>query len=125
MFWFTDRQRLTLTLFATAALVALGLIAWQRRPRPLRILKGSADSPSVSEGKQWDAALEQARRIDINSASVAELERLPGIGPTMARRILAYRQQHGAFGRAEELLDVPGIGPKTYAALSDYVKIKE
>src|SRR5258706_15177309 len=52
-------------------------------------------------------------RIDPNRASVAELIRLPGIGPSLAGRIVADRDQHGAFASPEALLRVHGIGPKT------------
>jgi|SRR6267378_5273913 len=52
-------------------------------------------------------------RIDPNRASVAELIRLPGIGPSLAGRIVADRDQHGAFASPEALLRVRGIGPKT------------
>ena len=52
-------------------------------------------------------------RIDPNRASVAELVRLPGIGPALAGRIVADRDQRGPFGSAEGLRRVRGIGPKT------------
>ncbi|MBI4598249.1 MAG: helix-hairpin-helix domain-containing protein [Candidatus Omnitrophica bacterium] len=71
----------------------------------------------------WDLALSRARRIDINAASGAELERLPGVGPALASRIIAYRQSAGPFATAEGLREVPGIGPKTFEALRDYVSV--
>lgn len=52
-------------------------------------------------------------RIDPNRASVSELVRLPGIGPSLAGRIVADRDQHGAFPSPQALLRVRGIGPKT------------
>jgi len=50
-------------------------------------------------------------KVNVNSADLAALEALPGIGPELAQRILDYRQAHGSFARIEDLLDVPGIGP--------------
>jgi competence protein ComEA len=54
-----------------------------------------------------------AYRIDLNQASRAELLQVPGIGPALAGRIEAYRQEHGAFQTVDELIEVRGIGPAT------------
>ena len=62
-------------------------------------------------------------RTGINTASAAELDRLPGIGPALAGRILAYRQQHGRFQRAEQLIEVKGIGPKTFEKMKPWVVV--
>ncbi|MDP3064985.1 MAG: helix-hairpin-helix domain-containing protein [Chloroflexota bacterium] len=62
-------------------------------------------------------------RIDINSATAAELETLPQIGPALARAIVSYRTQHGAFASVEELLLVKGIGPATLEKLRDRVTV--
>ena len=51
--------------------------------------------------------------VDLNRASQAELESLPGIGPAKAEAILSYRKQHGPFRRIEDLQRVPGFGPVT------------
>lgn len=60
--------------------------------------------------------------LDLNTADLNALTSLPGIGETLARRILAYREQNGAFSRPEELLNVEGIGPgKLEAILNDIV----
>lgn len=54
------------------------------------------------------------QRINLNTASASELEGLPGIGPTLAQRILLYREQNGAFERVEDIQQISGIGPKTF-----------
>lgn len=59
-----------------------------------------------------------AGRINVNAASAPELELLPGIGPTLARRIVEVRQRDGPFRSLDELSRVPGIGPKTIERLS-------
>ncbi|MGE5508585.1 MAG: ComEA family DNA-binding protein [Chitinophagales bacterium] len=61
--------------------------------------------------------------LDLNLATGAQLEALPGIGPSLARRILEYRQQHGAFRSVEELDRVRGIGPSRLANLAPLVKV--
>ena len=65
-----------------------------------------------------------AGRLNLNQADAAELARLPGIGPTKARAIVAYRQLHGPFALVEELIRVPGIGPATLARLAESVSVK-
>ncbi len=61
--------------------------------------------------------------VSINSASTAELERVPGIGPSTARAISEYRSQHGPFPAVEDLTKVSGIGPKTLEKLRPYLKL--
>ena len=61
--------------------------------------------------------------IDLNRATQAELEELPGVGPVTAGRIIAWREEHRRFTRVEELQEVDGIGPKTYAQLAPHVRV--
>lgn len=62
-------------------------------------------------------------KIDLNRASMQELLRLPHVGPAMAGRIIELRLQRGHFGKPEEILDVPGIGPKTWEDMKDRVMV--
>lgn len=62
-------------------------------------------------------------RININEADEKKLSELPGIGPAMAGKIIAYREEHGLFSRIEELQNVKGIGPSKYKELQDKVTI--
>lgn len=61
--------------------------------------------------------------ININTAGVAELDKLPGIGPALAERILQYRNEHGAFGKPEDLKKVSGIGDKTYEKMASILTV--
>jgi competence ComEA-like helix-hairpin-helix protein len=119
--WLTGRERLTLAGLGLLALAGLGLLLWQRHRPPLTI----RGSPSPVEAPRWDDALESARKVDVNTAGVAELERLPGVGPTLAGRIVEHRTRHGRFRSAEGLSQVPGIGPKTLEGLGGYVAVNE
>jgi competence protein ComEA len=59
--------------------------------------------------------------VRVNIATAAELESLPGVGPTTAAKIVAYRQTNGPFGTVEDLLDVPGIGEGKLAGFRDQI----
>lgn len=59
--------------------------------------------------------------VHLNSATLEQLDELPGIGPVTAQKILDYRQEHGAFGSVDELDAVPGIGPARLGELRDLV----
>lgn len=61
--------------------------------------------------------------ININTASVNELDTLPGIGPSLANAIIEYRQEHGPFQSIRELTDVPGIGEKLYNNICNKITI--
>jgi competence protein ComEA len=62
-------------------------------------------------------------RVHLNSATLEQLDELPGIGPVTAQKILDYRSEHGAFGSVDELDAVPGIGPATLDELRDLVDL--
>jgi comEA protein len=62
-------------------------------------------------------------KININTASLDDLQKLPRIGPKVAQRILDYRKQNGNFKKIEELMKVKGIGEKVYARLKDMITV--
>jgi competence protein ComEA len=70
-----------------------------------------------------DPAGGSAGPIDLNTATVAELDTLPGVGPVLAQRILDWRAQHGQFASVDQLSDVPGIGDARMAQLRDLVRV--
>ena len=82
-----------------------------------------ADAVETDRDVPQEAFLPDTTPLDLNTATAEELERLPGIGPELAERILAHRTQHGAFETIEELMEVPGIGEGKLAALEGYVQI--
>jgi competence protein ComEA len=61
------------------------------------------------------------RPINLNTATVTELMQLPRVGQKTAERIIAFRKQHGGFQRPEELMNVKGIGEKSYAKLKPFL----
>jgi competence ComEA-like helix-hairpin-helix protein len=70
-----------------------------------------------------DVLAQSAKVIDINSASIQELDELPGIGPAIAARIVEYREKNGPFGKIEDLMEVRGIGEKKFLSLKDRVTV--
>lgn len=64
-----------------------------------------------------------SKRINLNTASKAELETLPGIGPVRAQAIIGYRTQHGGFKNIEEIKNVEGIGEITFKKVEDMVTV--
>ena len=59
--------------------------------------------------------------IDINSATAAELEQLPGVGPSLARKIVEFRDQNGAYRTVDDLLKIRGIGEKSLERFRDKI----
>jgi competence protein ComEA len=66
-----------------------------------------------------------AALVDINAASGAELETLPGIGPSTAQKIIDYREENGRFPTIDAIMEVSGIGPATFADLEPLITVGE
>lgn len=63
-------------------------------------------------------------RINLNSASAIELQMIPGIGEVLSQRIIDYRDANGGFQTVQELMEIKGIGEKTFAKIADYVEVR-
>jgi len=88
-------------------------------PAPAPAGSGSAgEAPPAG-----DAAGGRTAPIDLNTATLAELETLPGVGPVLAQRILDWRTERGRFATVDQLSDVPGIGDARLAQLRDLVQV--
>ena len=66
----------------------------------------------------------EVQKININKASAEELIQLKFVGPEFAERIVQYREEHGPFERAEDILHVKGIGPKALEANKDIISVE-
>ena len=82
------------------------------------LLALSLAGPALTVAAQTTApAAERAAAVNLNTASAADLESLPGIGAKTAERILEYRQKNGPFKKIEDLMNVKGIGEKSFLKL--------
>jgi len=81
----------------------------------------SAGTGSVNKGSAGPAPV--GGKININTAGAAELDKLSGVGPALAERILQYRTEHGPFARPEDLENVSGIGAKTFEKMASQVTV--
>ena len=65
-----------------------------------------------------------SKKVNINTATQEELDTLPGIGPSIAAKIIDYREQNGKFNSIEEIKEVSGIGEAKYEKIKDSITIK-
>jgi competence protein ComEA len=96
--------------------------------RPLRdgerVSVPHRSSEGTPAGGTQSAPAEDSRVLDLNAATAADLEALPGIGPVLARRIVEHRAQRGAFRRLDDLLQVKGVGPRLLEGLRARVMVR-
>ncbi|NJO05427.1 MAG: hypothetical protein HC876_07860 [Chloroflexaceae bacterium] len=92
---------------------------------PRRGTSGSAVPATNMPEMLPTGAPEQVTLINLNTAGINELQTIPGIGPELAQRIIAYREQKGGFRTLEELLEIRGIGNTTLENLRTHVQIHE
>ena len=97
--------------FIWSAMVALALCAGP-------VWVEATQDATVSTGQRASAEL-----IDLNQASAAQLETLPGVGEVTAARIIEYRQENGGFKKIEELMNVRGIGERSFLRLRPLVTV--
>lgn len=83
----------------------------------------TAAEPLSEGGVSAQTAAAETEKMNINTATAAELETLPGIGSKLAARIVEYRVAYGPFQSPEELMNVSGIGEKIYAGLAEQITV--
>jgi competence protein ComEA len=111
-------------LLAQAEADAINLAALVEDGQRLDIpFEGGAPPEEFPNGPIATGAPNQAELVDINAASAEELDELPGIGPTTAQKIVEYRELNGPFQRIEDIMNVSGIGPATFEELRDLITV--
>ncbi len=117
-------------IFGAFLLLISGFFLGRRSVRAIKVstqfpgqeAQTAAQQPSHPEQPAADTAA--AERLNINTATAEQLQQLPGIGETFAARIVAYREEHGAFSGTSELMNVEGIGETRYEAIKDYITVR-
>lgn len=107
-------MRALLLIVALVAIVSVPAVA-QKAP---------ASSPKSPAGAVKSTA-SAAAPVNLNTATQAQLETLPGIGAKAAQRILEYRQKNGSFRKIEDLMNVKGIGEKSFLKLKPLITVGE
>jgi competence protein ComEA len=94
---------------------------------PARLPTAPAGDPAAAgtapAGTRVPVAPSTTNRLNINTATVDQLVALPRIGPALAQRIVDYRAAHGAFRAIEDIMQVAGIGPATFAQIKDLITV--
>jgi competence protein ComEA len=100
------RTRVGAGVLACAVLVGIGM-----------------EGRGVAAGQETKAPAASQAPLNLNAATSADLEKLPGVGPAMATRILEYRQKSGGFKKVEELMNIQGIGERNFLRLKPLVTV--
>ncbi|MCI0478893.1 MAG: helix-hairpin-helix domain-containing protein [Anaerolineales bacterium] len=91
---------------------------------PTKNIAPAPTNPALPTSSASNAATPAAQtKLNLNTATLEELDALPGIGPALAQRILDYRNEHGGFKSVEELKEVRGIGDTLFGELKDLVTV--
>jgi len=129
MLGFTQKEQGVLLFLAFGLLAGLG-VQWIRQhgnpvtTAPIRTIAEPAASDTMAvqlDGLSAPDAARTAAGISINRAGFEGLQRIPGVGPVLARRIVEYREAVGRFHRLDDLLAIRGIGPKMLRKMTPYI----
>jgi len=105
------------------AIAAAGGLAIDADVSNINLAERLSDGQMIYVGQSQSSGIGTDRRVNLNLATAAELDTLPGVGPVMAGRIIAWRDLNQRFHTIEQLQEVPGIGSKVFKNLKPLIKI--
>ena len=109
-----NASRLNAVLWVLAAGLLAAALGWYiLDDRPRTMAAGPVDTAALAAG---------TAALDLNTATEAELDDLPGLGPALTGRIVAWREEHGPFPAPEDVTQVEGIGPALYEQIEPYIE---
>lgn len=125
-FNFTPQETKAL-IFLLAALLVGSAITLYKRTHPQFAPELIIEKKEIDPQHQTQSPLHQEqgkKKINLNQATTAELQLLSGVGPSLSRRIVEYREAHGKFRQIEDLMQIPGIGLKKFERIKDRISIE-
>jgi len=137
--WGLTRQEQRISLFLLTTFAIGCMVLWWRQQRPpppvdASIVRDFAERSVTTPQESVQASVvdpppspvkkSASGPVDLNLATLHDLMELPGIGAVMAQRIVDHRSTHGRFAKLEDLMQVKGIGKKTYEKLKPLIAIK-
>ena len=128
MFGFTRQERAVILFLLFALIVGSAIALLQKRnsgfaPELIPPQNQGAVVEGESRVKSRSPLASVHRKVNINTASPEELESLPGIGPSLARRIVGYRSVNGRFKKVEEIKRVSGIGERSFQRIKKLITV--
>lgn len=111
---FHSKERLRRIVFGLMVCMAVG------------IFSAAVSSPVLAAGSSGSTGSgAKVVKIDLNKATEMELTKVNGIGPSLAKRIVDFRKEHGPFAKVDDILKVRGIGEKSLAKLKPHLKVSK
>ncbi|MCK4404160.1 MAG: helix-hairpin-helix domain-containing protein [candidate division Zixibacteria bacterium] len=125
-FNFTPQETKALIFLLAALLVGSGITLYKRTHPQFapELIVGKKEIDPQPQTKSFLIEEQGKKKINLNQATSVELQLLPGLGPSLSRRIVEYREANGKFHQVEDVMQIPGIGLKTFERIKDYITVE-